>query len=260
MKHFRAQVLLVTTLAVGALACNPSGTTGDGEGEADALVCLSPNMPEAPAGTEVPQEMIDACVGKQSGEACTWVFFGSESTGACGSQDGLPIAEGEGEGEGEEPVGEGEGEGDPPPLVGTLYEGMSEAGVVCNDTTCGDGLPCCAVFGGAAEDATCGEQPDICVGAVGMAITLICDGPEDCTDPAAPVCCGGIQFAGTGCTTEAVCDADPQNTQLCVTADDCSAGEDCCSGGIIAMIGGEAGNCQAPTPAGRCARMGPGGM
>jgi hypothetical protein len=160
-------------------------------------------------------------------------------------------SEGEGDaGEGEGDAGEGEGEG---VLVGEVYSGAAENGVSCADATCDVGRACCAAFGGGAEPS-CSADPGMCPGA--MTATILCDGPEDCTDAASPVCCGGLQFSGTACVAASVCTG--QSALLCVTNTDCPANADCCGGGPLTMLGADAGVCIPAAPNGdRCRPMMP---
>jgi hypothetical protein len=174
---------------------------------------------------------------------------------AAGEGEGDVAGEGEGDvaGEGEGDVaGEGEGEGEGV-LVGELYTGVSEEGVVCGETTCNVGLSCCPAFmGGAAP--TCAPEPGECPGA--MVVNVACDGPEDCTDAASPICCGGMQFGGTACVDAATCTGP--TVALCVDSEDCNAGVDCCSGGQLAALGVEAGICTPAAPNGdRCTPLMP---
>jgi hypothetical protein len=146
-------------------------------------------------------------------------------------------AEGEGEeGEGETGEGEGEGEGQ---LVGDLYTGDAEDGVVCGGVTCASGAPCCLdLVGGATECSDNGT----CMGSLTV-VPLACDGPEDCTDPALPDCCAS--FGGASCVADGAC-AGGFNFETCYDDTSCNAGSNCCGSSQLEMVGIDAGVCVAP--------------
>jgi hypothetical protein len=211
-------------LAVVLAAC-PGGPPVDGGDDVDAGIDVQEGEGDAPGG-EGEGELV-------SGEG--------EGEGDVG---------GEGEGEGEGDIG-GEGEGE---LVGDVYTGTSEDGVVCGDNICGAGIACCGQFdfmGAPPPPPTCATSTAaMCMAPGGFAITLACDGPEDCTDVAAPVCCGGIAQGGAGCVASDGCSGQGSLT-LCVTSADCGAGIDCCSSDQVGMVGVDAGVCTPPQADGR---------
>jgi hypothetical protein len=160
---------------------------------------------------------------------------GEEGEGEGGEGEGEE-GEGEngiGEGEGEEGEGEGEGEGG---IQGNVYQGAAEDGVVCGDSTCALATACCVNI--LTSTATCAGNNG-CMGGATV-LPLNCDGPEECTDPAAPVCCA--RFSGSTCVADGACTG--MNTfETCVTGADCADGSDCCTSDLLSGVGVDAGVC-----------------
>jgi hypothetical protein len=186
-------------------------------------------------------------VGEGEGEANEGEGEPNEGEGEPGEGEGEP-AEGEGEpAEGEGEPGEGEGEGGT--LVGDLYVGEAEEGVVCNAETCDIGGACCLDLASGA--ASCNTTP-VCNGGF-TTVPLVCDGPEDCNADT-PICCAS--FGGASCVADGACTGG-FNFETCTDDTSCAVGSNCCSSDQLSMVGIDAGVCVAPNAAGdRCVIQG----
>jgi hypothetical protein len=83
------------------------------------------------------------------------------------------------------------------------YQGAREDGVVCGDTTCAHGVPCCVACGFSQCGDVDGNGNGTCPA---LMQKYQCDGAEDCPsgDPAHKQCCASL--AGTDCRAKADCD------------------------------------------------------
>ena len=104
----------------------------------------------------------------------------------------------------------------------TPHNGTPETGVPCGMQTCTPGTntpTCCIGFSGTTCEAACM-----------IALTVACDGPEDCNT--GDLCCLGS--TGAQCATGACPPGGLiPSTQLCNVSTDCPTGFGCCESATI---------------------------
>jgi hypothetical protein len=106
--------------------------------------------------------------------------------------------------------------------------GATPGVIQCGQTTCdADTQQCCVSGGGGGGSAACIGLGEDCQG-----LEIACDGPEDCTDSTAPICCARFGGGGSGVT----CTDDCQGQTLCRVDGDCGGGEKCCGSGSFGSI------------------------
>jgi hypothetical protein len=113
-------------------------------------------------------------------------------------------------------------DGPPQQDVGLQTSDSGSGYVICGSTTCDLTAheECCITLSGGA----CVPMSTGCGGA-----GVTCDGPEDCINASAPVCCAKFSSGGggVGCLAEASC-AGTSDLRLCHGDDDCGGGQKCC--------------------------------
>ena len=119
---------------------------------------------------------------------------------------------------------------------GLPYSGEEEAGVLCDDEICTDGLACCR---GVTSSGCYGSGTTSC-----GYLDFLCDGPEDC--PGDTVCCvsGEIGFSLTGrssCVAATECEG-ADTRAACNSDADCGTGS--CIRGFTVLLMVDVGWCQ----------------